>query len=260
MGLFSKKKDKKAEEVKLEATNEKKTAAKAEAPSAKKTVAEKPKAAPKADVKKPAPKAEAKKEAPKAEAKPAAKTEAAPKKKAPTSIEKKGNVTIIRPASKLEEKPKTSAKAAPKAEPAKAEEKKKDNAGFAGKFEIKKAKDGRFVFNLYAANSVIVATSQIYSSSSSAMNGINSVIENAEKAPIEDRTLKTVTAQKCPKWEIYLDNGGQYRFRLYAPNGSCICHSQGYTSKASCKNGIESIIRTAKVAAVDKAYIKKTES
>ena len=133
-------------------------------------------------------------------------------------------------------------------------DKAKSTSGF---FEIKKSKDDRYVFNLYAANKVIIATSQIYSSSQSAVNGANSVIANAEKASIEDQTLKEYILQPFPKWEIYKDKGGQYRFRLSASNGSCVCHSQGYTSKASCKNGIESIIRTVKNAKIDKAYLKK---
>ena len=128
-----------------------------------------------------------------------------------------------------------------------------------GKFEIKKSKDGRFVFNLYASNNVIVATSQIYSSSTSAMNGIKSVISNAATAPIEDQSLKTVITVPFPKWEIYLDKGEQYRFRLCASNGSCVCHSQGYTSKANCKKGIESIIKFASDAEITKAYLEKKE-
>ena len=127
------------------------------------------------------------------------------------------------------------------------------------RFVIKKAKDGRFVFNLYAPNRVIVATSQIYSSSTSAVNGIKSIAVNAPKAPIEDTTLKSFTPVGFPKWEIYLDKGNQYRFRLYAPNGSCIVHSQGYTTKASCKNGIASIVKNAPDALVDKFYLKSTD-
>ncbi len=128
------------------------------------------------------------------------------------------------------------------------------------RFEIKKAKDGRFVFNLFAPNRVIVATSQIYSSSASAVNGIKSIAVNAPKAPIEDTSLKSFTPLGFPKWEIYVDKGGQYRFRLYAPNGSCIVHSQGYTSKASCKNGIASIVKNAPDAIIDKSYLKKDEN
>lgn len=126
-----------------------------------------------------------------------------------------------------------------------------------GKFEIKKSKDGRFVFNLYASNNLIVATSQVYSSSSSAMNGIKSVIANASTAPIEDQTLKNVVTVPFPKWEIYLDKGEEFRFRLCASNGSCVCHSQGYTSKANCKKGIESIIKFASDAEITKVYLDK---
>lgn len=126
-----------------------------------------------------------------------------------------------------------------------------------GKFEIKKSKDGRFVFNLYASNNVIVATSQIYSSSTSAVNGIKSVIANAASAQIEDQSLKKVTPVPFPKWEIYQDKGEQYRFRLCASNGSCVVHSQGYTSKANCKKGIESIIKFASDAEITKVYLDK---
>ena len=130
-------------------------------------------------------------------------------------------------------------------------------AGKSGRFEIKKAKDGRFVFNLYAPNHIIVATSQVYSTSSAAVNGIHSIIANAEKAPVEDNTLKNPTKQPFPKWEMYIDKGGEYRFRLYASNGNCVVHSQGYKQKSSCKNGIESIIRCSKNAEIDKSYLKK---
>ena len=126
-----------------------------------------------------------------------------------------------------------------------------------GRFEIKKSKDGRYVFNLYASNSVIVATSQVYSSSTAAMNGIKSVIANVSAAQIEDQTLKAVTTVSFPKWEIYRDKSEHYRFRLCASNGSCVCHSQGYTSKTNCKKGIESIIKFAPGAEITKTYLKK---
>ena len=131
--------------------------------------------------------------------------------------------------------------------------------GKRARFEIKRTKDDRYVFNLFAANQVIVATSQVYSSVQSALNGIRSIIANAPKAPIEDQTLKNWEPLSYPKWEIYLDNAKQFRFRLNATNGNCVVHSQGYTTKASCKNGIESITRNAKDAQIDKAYLKKNE-
>ncbi len=132
--------------------------------------------------------------------------------------------------------------------------------GYTGKFEINRSKDGKkFFFNLYASNKVGIATSQMYASAQSALNGVKSVIENAEKAPIEDQSLKKYDTLPYPKWEIYIDNGGKYRFRLNASNGSCVCHSQGYTTKAACKNGIESIIRSSKNAEIEKTYISAKE-
>ncbi|MBQ8880301.1 MAG: YegP family protein [Clostridia bacterium] len=124
---------------------------------------------------------------------------------------------------------------------------------------MKKAKDGRYVFNLYAPNHVIVATSQVYTTTQAAVNGIKSIITNAAKAPVEDQTLKNYTTLTYPKWELYVDKGGQFRFRLNAPNGSCIVHSQGYTSKSSCKNGIDSIIRCSINPEIDKSYLKKEQ-
>ncbi len=127
-----------------------------------------------------------------------------------------------------------------------------------GQFDIRKSKDGRFYFNLYASNKAVIAYSQMYVSIGSAMNGIKSVVANATKAPIEDTTLKKPDPKTFPKWEIYIDKAGEHRFRLYASNGSCICHSHGYASKSSCKGGIESIQRFASDNAnINKAYLNK---
>lgn len=127
-----------------------------------------------------------------------------------------------------------------------------------GKFDIRRAKDGRYFFSLYASNHAVIAYSQIYSSTSAVNTGINSVIANSPKAAIEDTTLKNPTPLPCPKWEIYIDKAGQYRFRLYAVNGLCVCHSShGYTTKGGCKGGIESIKRFSAEARVDKSYLNK---
>ena len=97
----------------------------------------------------------------------------------------------------------------------------------------------------------------MYSTAQNALNGVRSVITNAPKAPIEDQSLKSYETLPYPKWEIYIDNGGKFRFRLSASNGSCVCHSQGYTTKTACKNGINSIIRSSRNAEIDKNYLSK---
>ena len=43
------------------------------------------------------------------------------------------------------------------------------------------------------------------------------------------------------KFEIYKDKAGEFRFRLKSSNGQNILASEGYKSKSSCKNGIESV-------------------
>jgi uncharacterized protein YegP (UPF0339 family) len=43
------------------------------------------------------------------------------------------------------------------------------------------------------------------------------------------------------KFECYKDKAGEFRFRLKAGNGETILASEGYTSKSSCTNGIESV-------------------
>jgi uncharacterized protein YegP (UPF0339 family) len=53
------------------------------------------------------------------------------------------------------------------------------------------------------------------------------------------------------KFEIYKDKKGQFRWRLLANNNQVIASGEGYTSKASCKNGIESVKKNAPKAAVE---------
>lgn len=47
------------------------------------------------------------------------------------------------------------------------------------------------------------------------------------------------------KFEIYQDKGGEFRFRLKAGNGQAILASEGYKTKASCKNGVASVMKNA---------------
>ena len=53
-----------------------------------------------------------------------------------------------------------------------------------------------------------------------------------------------------PKFEMYRDKAGEYRFRLKARNGEIIASSEGYTGKAACENGIESVRKNAPEAEI----------
>ena len=118
--------------------------------------------------------------------------------------------------------------------------------GLFGKFIIRQAKDGSYMFNLKASNGEIIATSDMYSSLEKCKKGIASIQNNAPIANIEDSTVEgEVEVKTNPKFEMYRDKGGEFRFRLKAKNGSIIAKSQGYSSKTNCKNGIESVKKNA---------------
>jgi uncharacterized protein YegP (UPF0339 family) len=119
----------------------------------------------------------------------------------------------------------------------------------AGKFEIKKTKTG-WNFDLKSGNGEVILTSQVYSTEASCKAGIASIQINAPLAAVEDQTGEGYELEKNPKFEIYIDNGGEFRFRIQARNGEIIGVSAGYTTKANCKNGIESVIKNAPDAVI----------
>ncbi|MBR6760701.1 MAG: YegP family protein [Oscillospiraceae bacterium] len=124
-----------------------------------------------------------------------------------------------------------------------------------GKFEINATKTG-FTIRLKAGNGEIIATGgEVYSSLASAKNGTASITKNAPIAALEDQTVEGYTQEKHPKFELYQDKAGEYRFRLKATNGEIIAVSEGYTAKAGCKNGIESVRKNV----VDAPVIEPTE-
>lgn len=116
-----------------------------------------------------------------------------------------------------------------------------------GKFVIKKTPTGAFNFSLYAANmEKIAVASQVYSTKAACKKGMESVGKNAVKCiaedRVEDQTLKKVVEKTCPKFEIYFDKAGLYRYRLIASNGESIAMSEeGYKSKSGVMNGIKSV-------------------
>ena len=118
----------------------------------------------------------------------------------------------------------------------------------AGKFVIITAKNGEFTFNLKASNGeVILTASETYTSLDACKNGIESVRKNA-LAQVEDQTKEEQLSH--PKFELYQDKGGEFRFRLKAGNGQNIGKSEGYKAKASAKKGIASVGRSAVEAPV----------
>lgn len=119
-----------------------------------------------------------------------------------------------------------------------------------GKFAIRE-KNGKYSFRLKAGNGEVIATSQMYKSVQTCKAGAQSVMQNAPVAALEDQTQEGFQVQKHPKFEVYKDSTGEFRFRLKAKNGQNIAASEGYTALHSCLNGIESVRKNAQGAAVE---------
>lgn len=119
-----------------------------------------------------------------------------------------------------------------------------------GKFVVKTTATG-FVFNLKASNGQVIAVSEVYSTEKACNNGIESVRKNCV-ADVEDQTVEGFEKIKNPKFEVYTDKAGEYRFRLKAKNGEIIATGEGYKAKTSCLKGIESIKKNAPEAPVEK--------
>ena len=109
-----------------------------------------------------------------------------------------------------------------------------------GKFMVKKGENGYF-FNLVADNHEVIAASQLYSTREACLKGVNSVSDNASDAKVEDQTVKNYEKQGNPKFEVFTDETGEFRFNLKAGNGKIIASSSGYKSKSGCMNGIRSV-------------------
>jgi len=105
-----------------------------------------------------------------------------------------------------------------------------------GKFELRKAANGQFLFNLKAANGQTILTSEPYKTKTSAENGIASVRKNAA----DDARYLRKTAK----------NGKLY-FVLTATNGQVIGQSEMYESAAAVESGIASVKANARDAKVE---------
>lgn len=86
---------------------------------------------------------------------------------------------------------------------------------------------------MHAGNGQVVLTSERYAAKAGAMNGIESVRENA---PVESRYA-------------FSDDG--LRFSLKARNGQVIGTSETYSSAGAAREGTQAVMRAAQDAGMD---------
>ena len=108
------------------------------------------------------------------------------------------------------------------------------------KFVLRSVPSG-FKFDLKANNGQVILSSEVYVTRAAAIKGIASVKLCAAAANVENQTEEGFRKELNPKFELYRDRAGQFRFRMRARNGKIIGTSEGYTAKAGCLNGIESV-------------------
>ena len=108
----------------------------------------------------------------------------------------------------------------------------------AGKFEIKTASNGKFMFNLKAGNGEVILTSQMYKSLAGAKRGIASVQRNAADAA---------------RFETKSAKNGEVYFVLKARNAQVIGQSETYPSETVLKKGVASVQKNAPSATIVKA-------
>ena len=113
-----------------------------------------------------------------------------------------------------------------------------------GKFVIRKTNTG-IKFDLKASNGEVIATSEVYTSREACQKGLPSAQKNAPVAAVENQTVEGYAVEKHPKFEVYTDKAGEFRFRLKATNGQIIAVGEGYKAKAGCLNGIASVQKNA---------------
>lgn len=93
-------------------------------------------------------------------------------------------------------------------------------------YEIKTTQNGKFMFNLKAANHEVILTSEVYEQKASALAGIESVRKNGPDAA---------------NYELKTSSANQPYFVLKAANQQVIGKSEMYSSETAAKNGIASV-------------------
>jgi uncharacterized protein YegP (UPF0339 family) len=102
-------------------------------------------------------------------------------------------------------------------------------------FQLRRAADGQFHFNLTAENNKVILTSEMYRAKDGALRGIGSVGANGI---VPDR------------FERRRSSDGKDYFVLKAANREIIGHSEMYDSPAAMENGIQAVLRVAGSATV----------
>ncbi|MBQ7826374.1 MAG: YegP family protein [Clostridia bacterium] len=113
-----------------------------------------------------------------------------------------------------------------------------------------RATDTGVKFDLETTGGETIVTSEVYKAKAACRAGIRSVIKNVRMAGVEDQTQMDYERLRNPKFEIYEDQKGAFRFRLRAMNGQIIASGAPCSDQAACMQAIESIKKDAPIAPI----------
>ena len=113
--------------------------------------------------------------------------------------------------------------------------------------------DTGYKFDLRAANGQTIATGEVYETLAACRKGAESVRKCALFAHLEDQTLEHFETMPHPKFQLFRDRAGRFRFRLKSRNGKVVAVSDDYLTKSGCENGIRSVRENAPGAEIDES-------
>ena len=117
------------------------------------------------------------------------------------------------------------------------------------KFVIKTTNTG--IKFLFEDNGKSLVDSEVYTSEAACMNGVDSVRRNAGGG-VEDQTIEGFETLAHPKFEVYADKAGDFRFRIKAKNGQIVASSPAFKDKAAALAAVECVKKEAPDAEVEK--------
>ena len=124
------------------------------------------------------------------------------------------------------------------------------------KFQVYKDEEGKYRFRLRAENNEIIAAGEAYEQHAGCLKGIQSIQKNCNSS-VEDLTVEGGEKITNPKYQLYSDTKGLFRFRLKASNGETIAQSEGYETKDSCMNGIEAFRKGSDAEIEDETVVEE---
>jgi uncharacterized protein YegP (UPF0339 family) len=116
-------------------------------------------------------------------------------------------------------------------------------------FIVKQTATG-FKFDL-KTDAGVIATSEVYTTEAACKKGVDSV-KNSAAGEVENQTVEGFETKKHPKFEVYEDKGGAFRYRLKAANGQIIatCGTLSYKTVDEVLAVVEAVKASAPDAGV----------